>query len=65
MTERNNPFLTKQYGDRWTGKVTAEDRVRMVAVFGADQCVAALLVPGLQKSVKTAIERRQRKLAKT
>ena len=60
----SNPFLTKQYGDRWLGPVTVEDRVRMVAGFDADQCAAALLVPGLQKSVKTAIERRQRKLAK-
>lgn len=62
--KHSNPFLTKQYGDRWLGPATVEDRVRMVAGFGAEKCAAALLVPGLQKSVKTAIERRQRKLAK-
>lgn len=60
----NNPFLTTQYGDRWLGPVCVTDRLRMVAGFTAEQCAAALQVPGLQKTVRTAIERRQRKLAK-
>lgn len=59
----NNPFVTKQYDGRWTGVVTAEDRARRVQAFDSAQCKAALQVPGLQKSVITAIERRQRKLA--
>lgn len=60
----NNPFTTNQYDGRWTGVVTAEDRARLVKTFSAEQCAAALQVPGLQKSVITAIERRQRQLAK-
>lgn len=59
-----NPFLTTQYGDRWFGPVDAAGRLQMVAGFTAEQCTAALQVPGLQKTVRTAIERRQRKLAK-
>ena len=60
----SNPFATNQYDGRWTGVVTAEDRARLVQTFSAEQCAAALQVPGLQKSVITAIERRQRQLAK-
>lgn len=60
----DNPFLTKLYGDRWLGPVTAAERVRMVASFDKLQCEAALQVPDLQKSVKVAIERRLRRLAK-
>ncbi len=63
MTTKN-PFLTRQYGDRWVGATDATDRVRMVTSFTAEQCAAALQVPDLQKTVKAAIERRQRKLAK-
>ena len=59
-----NPFLNTQYGGRWMGPVTAADRASMVQTFNAEQCKAALQVPGLQKSVIAAIERRQRKLAK-
>lgn len=60
----SNPFLTTRYDGYWTGAVTAEDRAKMVMTFTAEQCAAALQVPGLQKTVITAIERRQRQLAK-
>lgn len=60
----SNPFLNTNYNGRWMGPVTAEDRAAAAAQFTAEQCEAALLVPGLQKSVIAAIKRRQRQLAK-
>jgi hypothetical protein len=44
--------------------VDAESRLACVKDFDAAQCRAALKVYGLQKSVRLAIERRLRKLAK-
>lgn len=60
----SNPFLTTNYNGRWMGPVTAEDRSAAAARFTAEQCEAALQVPGLQKSVIAAIKRRQKQLAK-
>lgn len=61
---KTNPFLTKQYGEHWTGATTTEERILAARRFDAEQCAAALQVPGLQKGAKQAIERRQRQLAK-
>lgn len=42
--------------------IDAVSRCRVVADFTAEQCHAALKLPDLQKTVRTAIERRLRKL---
>jgi hypothetical protein len=67
---RPNPFET---GDTITvgGRpiraqiVSADDRIRAVAGFNSDQCTAALALPDLQKTVRTAVERRQRAVARS
>lgn len=52
-----NPFRASG-GGFWG---TVEDRLHMAKGFGAVQCRAALELPDLQKTVRTAIERRLRK----
>ncbi|RHW21719.1 hypothetical protein [Pseudomonas jilinensis] len=64
MAEHANPFITGMVNGRPYQSVTVEDRLAMVVRFTAAQCEAALAVPNLQKTVKTAVERRQRKLTK-
>ena len=60
-----NPFETGQvYNGHRMQDCGAEDRIGRVKGFDADQCRAALDVPGLQKTVRTAVERRLRALAK-
>ncbi len=56
---KDNPFRGT-YG-YW---VDAESRLDCVKNFNAAECQAALKVYGLQKTVRIAIERRLRKLAK-
>jgi len=63
-----NPF----YAGCWTDSKTREshayystgaaDRLDTVKRFDAAQCRAALTLPDLQKTVRTAVERRLRKL---
>jgi hypothetical protein len=43
--------------------LAVDERLRCVERFDARQCRAALKVDGLQKTVRTAIERRLRKLS--
>ena len=64
MTSATNPFFAGTYLGRAMYALAADDRLRRVAEFDKSQCEAALLVPGLQKTVRTAIERRLRALAK-
>lgn len=59
-----NPFtssITGFYG-RPVQEITAEGRVRMAAGFNRADCDAALKLPDLQKTVRTALERRLRQL---
>ena len=57
-----NPFASSVHpGSQW---VDADSRLECVKEFSAEQCRAALKLPDLQKSVRLAIERRLRKLAK-
>jgi hypothetical protein len=42
----------------------ADDRLDAVKSFNLQQCNTALLIPGLQKAVETAINRRINKLKK-
>ncbi|GKS85571.1 hypothetical protein AVMA1855_15485 [Acidovorax sp. SUPP1855] len=58
----NNPFKAGVYGGVPTYHVTADDRLRLVSSFERAQCDAALLVPGLQKTVASAVHRRIRHL---
>lgn len=61
-TPRTNPFLHVEYHGRWMGAVTVDDRKRCVASMTADQLRQALKVPGVQVTVRKAIERRLRAL---
>ena len=59
-----NPFtspITGFYG-RPLEETSAEGRVRMAAGFNRADCDAALKLPDLQKTVRTAVERRLRQL---
>ncbi|GKT19760.1 hypothetical protein AVHY2522_23665 [Acidovorax sp. SUPP2522] len=58
----NNPFKAGAYDGVPTYHVTADDRLRLVGSFERAQCDAALLVPGLQKTVASAVHRRIRHL---
>ncbi|MCC7484578.1 MAG: hypothetical protein IT529_06270 [Burkholderiales bacterium] len=53
-----DPFL----GKHGYGAVDAASRIERVRSFTRAQCQAALTVPGLQKTVCAAIERRLREL---
>jgi ParB family chromosome partitioning protein len=62
-----NPFLC-YFNDgvetHQAENISAEDRIDAVRKFNAAECEAALVLPDLQKTVKTAIERRIRELGK-
>ena len=59
-----NPFKASRYGDTQCYHQTAEDRIRAVLDFDRAVCTAALLLPDLQKTVATAVQRRLRYLDK-
>lgn len=59
-----SPFtssITNFYGRR-VEETSAEGRIRMAAGFNRADCEAALKLPDLQKTVRTAVERRLRPL---
>lgn len=66
--ETDNPFKAFTYpsdnGPVQTYHCAADDRLRALVNFDQAQCEAALRVPGLQASVRNAIERRLRKLTR-
>lgn len=57
-----NPFYSGTYYGRDTYHLTADCRLRALQDFTLEQCHAALELPVLQKTVRTALERRIRKL---
>ncbi|WP_454710995.1 hypothetical protein [Cupriavidus nantongensis] len=57
-----NPFKANCYNGHQTYHVTAEDRIRAVKGFSRTQCLAALKVQGLQKTVERAVQGRMRQL---
>lgn len=60
-----NPFETSQtYNGHRLQICDGQDRILCVKGFDADQCRAALALPDLQKTVRSAIERRLRALAR-
>lgn len=64
----DHPFAASTYmsdsGPVQTYHQGVDDRLRVVPALTAEQCTVALLVPGLQVSVRKALERRQRALGK-
>ena len=57
-----NPFFSGTYNGHVCFTQDAAERVQKVREFTAQQCQAALELPGLQKSVTTAIHRRLARL---
>ncbi|WP_237173003.1 hypothetical protein [Paracandidimonas lactea] len=62
MNTETHPFYVATYSGRDCYEVAAEDRIRRVKHFDRAQCLAALALPDLQKTVVRAIERRLRQL---
>ena len=63
MNVNKNPFYSGTYNGHDTFTVTASDRQERVKTFTLKQCLDALELSGLQKTVETAIKRRMRALA--
>lgn len=63
-----HPFFAGRYrlAGKWidTQDFDVSSRLRRVQTFSLAQCRRALSLPGLQKTVRTAVERRIRKLEK-
>ena len=57
-----NPFYGGTYYGRDTYHISADCRLRALKDFTLEQCQAALERTDLQKTVRTALERRIRKL---
>jgi hypothetical protein len=57
-----DPFLAATYEGRQFYDVVADDRIRRVKHFDRAQCLAALALPDLQKTVVHAVQRRLRQL---
>ena len=55
-----NPFESP-YGGQW---IDVESRVHCVSNFTFQECVDALRLDGLQKTVRVAVERKMRKIAR-
>lgn len=58
-----NPFLCPVLGPS-VEAIDVASRIEIVKELDAEECHAALKVPGLQKIVRQAVERRLRRLAK-
>ncbi|MEW6330191.1 MAG: hypothetical protein AB1560_01890 [Pseudomonadota bacterium] len=63
MAGYSNPFLRPNLGPG-VQSMAAADRLLDVKSFDAKQCRAALKLPGLQSTVRQAIERRMKQLRK-
>lgn len=59
----NNPFQKIICGD-WVETFSGEDRLRKIKEFNVEQLRQVIVLPGVQKTVKQAAERRLRKLEK-
>lgn len=62
--ETMNPFKAGVHSGVQTYHCVAEDRIRAAVWFDRAQCDAALKLPGLQKTVAAAVQRRLRYLDK-
>ena len=61
---KDHPFYSGTYNGRDCYCVTADDRVKRVAEFDLEACHRALQLADLQATVRSALERRIRKLQK-
>lgn len=64
----SNPFqklAPPGYGITHTEAIDSQSRLDMVRRFNADELRAVISLPGVQKAVRQAAERRLRKLTKT
>ena len=59
-----HPFYAATYNGRDCHHFTAADRLLALQRFTREQCLAALELDDLQKTVRVALERRLRKLEK-
>lgn len=57
------PFAGPKYGNHQLYQMAADDRLAAVVLMDREALEAALLVPGLQKTVEHAIRSRLKKLA--
>jgi len=62
--KKRSPFYAGTYGGHECEDIDAQSRIYRVARFDAATCRRALRMRHLQKSVRAAIERRLKKLAK-
>ena len=62
--KKRSPFYAGTYDGHECEDMDVQSRLDRVARFNVATCRRALRVYGLQKTVRTAIERRLRKLAK-
>lgn len=60
-----NPFYAGSYDGKPYFSQAAEDRLRCVRTFDAEQCRTALALPDLQKGVVVALNRRLGLLKRT
>lgn len=58
----NNPFFSGESNGHKYYAVSSADRIFRVRHFDRKQCLAALALPGLQKTVSRAVERRLRQI---
>jgi hypothetical protein len=57
-----NPFYSGEHCGDMYYSTSADDRIRAAKTFNSGQCRIALMLPDLQKTVRTAVERRRRQL---
>lgn len=62
MTTTQNPFAVQLHGGIQAYTCSADDRISRVQHFDRKQCLAALALPDLQRTVARAVERRLRQL---
>ena len=57
-----SPFYLATYDGHATYSTSVDDRLSCVRGFNLAQCLAALMLPDLQRTVRLAVERRKRAL---
>ncbi len=62
MSKQVNPFYSYSHDGRDFFAIGTDDRLRALKTFTLQECRAALALTNLQKSVRTALESRAKKL---
>lgn len=60
--QTENPFFAGEYDGHKTYVMSVDDRITRVRNFDRKQCLAALALPDLQKTVSREVERRLRQI---